>query len=77
MIGESMSEMFTPCEVHLFLSKRTTLHSAKPPHAGLQLPKYHVRPERRSSSEPRPEGLTLHSTGHQNHQTLPPRPPER
>ncbi|XP_041576944.2 tetratricopeptide repeat protein 24 [Taeniopygia guttata] len=49
---------------------------AKPPHAGLQLHKYPRQPEHRFSSEPRPEGLTLHSRGHQNHQTLPPSPPE-
>ncbi|XP_053856933.1 tetratricopeptide repeat protein 24, partial [Vidua macroura] len=49
---------------------------AKPPHAGLQLHKYHRQPEHRFSSEPRPGGLAPHSTGHQNRQTLPPRPPE-
>ncbi|XP_066193871.1 tetratricopeptide repeat protein 24 [Sylvia atricapilla] len=56
-------------------SKRSTspLHPAKPPHARLQLPKYHTQPERRFSSEPRPEGLTSHSTGHQKLQTLHPR----
>uniref|UniRef100_U3JIZ1 Uncharacterized protein n=1 Tax=Ficedula albicollis TaxID=59894 RepID=U3JIZ1_FICAL len=58
-------------------SKKTTLHVAKPPHASLQLPENHTQPEHRSSSsEPRPEGLMLHSTGHQNHQTLPARPPQ-
>ncbi|XP_041253223.1 tetratricopeptide repeat protein 24, partial [Onychostruthus taczanowskii] len=59
-------------------SMRTTspLPPAKLPHAGLQLRKYHRQPEHRFSSEPRPEGLTLHPTGHQNHQTLHPRAPE-
>ncbi|RLV88779.1 hypothetical protein DV515_00015296 [Chloebia gouldiae] len=49
---------------------------AKPLHVGLQLHKSHRQPEHHFSSEPRPEGLTPHSTWHQNHQTLPPRPPE-
>ncbi|XP_017583348.1 PREDICTED: tetratricopeptide repeat protein 24, partial [Corvus brachyrhynchos] len=60
-------------------SKRTTspLHPAKPPHAGPRLRKYHTQPELGFPSEPRPVGLTLHSSGHQNHQTLHPRAPER
>ncbi|XP_031949505.1 tetratricopeptide repeat protein 24 isoform X3 [Corvus moneduloides] len=60
-------------------SKRTTspLHPAKPPHAGPRLHKYHTQPELGFPSEPRPVGLTLHSSGHQNHQTLHPRAPER
>ncbi|KAM6999296.1 tetratricopeptide repeat protein 24, partial [Passerculus sandwichensis] len=60
-------------------STRTTspLPPAKLPRASLQLRKYHRPPEHQSCSEPRPEGLTLHPTGHQNHQTLHRRPPER
>ncbi|XP_066062870.1 tetratricopeptide repeat protein 24 [Chamaea fasciata] len=52
-------------------SKRNTSppHLAKPPHASLQLRKYHTQPQRRFSSKPRPEG----PTGHQNCQTLHPR----
>ncbi|XP_023773560.1 uncharacterized protein LOC111922249 isoform X2 [Cyanistes caeruleus] len=59
-------------------SKRTTspLKAAKLPHAGLQLQKYHIQPEMRLSSEPRPQGVTTHSTGHQNCQVLHPRPPK-
>ncbi|XP_014116315.1 PREDICTED: tetratricopeptide repeat protein 24 [Pseudopodoces humilis] len=58
--------------------KRTTspLKAAKLPHAGLWLQKYHIQPEMRLSSEPRPQGVTTHSTGHQNCQVLHPRPPK-
>ncbi|XP_030919831.1 tetratricopeptide repeat protein 24 [Geospiza fortis] len=59
-------------------STRTTspLSPAKLPHASLQPRKYHRQPEHGFCSEPRPEGLTPHPTGHQNHQTLHPRPPQ-